>query len=225
MTTRATPATPATAPPPPIGHPPRQVIDVGSTTIGTTTPSGTSTDATTRRMRAAVRHAEDRFAGLLCRAAPADATAADAHHAAHAALMAVGDLAVEAAVDAYSHGRRHDNATTAWLLLLLTYLPVRDLAWTRATTPTAAHLRLWRDVTTRAPWPLLPAPACLLACTAWRGGDPTAAALAVDIAVHADPTYSMGAILTHALQHAAPPAFLDDILTTAGAHRQGSARR
>lgn len=218
MTTRTTPAAPALLTPPAATLLPSHATSVDPTTR-------TLPDATTRGMRIAVRHAEDRLAGLLCRTASVQASGAGAHRAAHAALMAVGELAVEAAVHAYTQGRRHDNATTAWLLLLLTYLPVRDLAWTRVTTPTAAHLRLWRDVTMRAPQPLLPAPACLLACTAWRGGDPTTATLAVDIAVHADPTYSMGALLNQVLQHGAPPAFLDDILTTPSAHRRRSTRR
>ncbi|MBI1758151.1 MAG: DUF4192 family protein [Actinobacteria bacterium] len=193
----------------------------------------TPTSVGTAGMRAALERASYQLQLLLCRTAltptPTDVDGNHPHDttpttpprprrypATEAALMAVGDLALRTAVTRHERGRRQGDEDTAWLLLLLTYLPVRDHAWLRATTPTPGHLRLWGDLTGRAPATLLPAPASLLACTAWRDGQAARATTAVTAALQANPTYRMANLIEDALRAEAPPALLEDVLTTGG---------
>ena len=77
----------------------------------------------------------------------------------------------------------------AWLSVLLTLLPVRDDAWSRMDPAAhrAAHLRLWADLVRRVGRVYLPAPASLLAFTAWQCGDGALANIAIDCALEADP--------------------------------------
>jgi hypothetical protein len=92
--------------------------------------------------------------------------------------------------------------------VLLSSLPVRDLAW-QAITTEQPHLTLWTDVTRRADPALVPAPASLLAFTAWRAGDGALAGLALDRALAADPSYSVAQLLRDALRQGLPPSTLD----------------
>jgi hypothetical protein len=68
------------------------------------------------------------------------------------------------------------------------------------------HCRLWTDVLKGAASECAPAPASLLAFTAWQSGNGALAAVAVDRALAADPSYSMAHLLGSAIQAALPPA-------------------
>jgi hypothetical protein len=125
-----------------------------------------------------------------------------------AAVLAAGTVAVQAAIERYGGGGTLDDDALAWLTVLLSSLPVRDLAW-QAITTEQPHLTLWTDVTRRADPALVPAPASLLAFTAWRAGDGALAGLALDRALAADPSYSLAQLLRDALRQGLPPSTLD----------------
>jgi hypothetical protein len=68
------------------------------------------------------------------------------------------------------------------------------------------HCRLWTDVLRAAATDFAPAPASLLAFTAWQAGNGALAAMAVDRALTADPGYSMAHLLASAIEAALPPS-------------------
>jgi Domain of unknown function (DUF4192) len=119
-----------------------------------------------------------------------------------------GRRAVREAIRVYQSGERiTDDDQMAWLLVALVNLPVRDDAWARMDPDgREAHLTLWADLTRRATGPWLPAPACLLAFTAWQSGDGTLANIALARALEADPTYSMALLLRDILDAGVPPS-------------------
>jgi hypothetical protein len=125
-----------------------------------------------------------------------------------AALRDDGAEAVTQAVARYTAGGRLDDDEVAWLTVLLTSIPVRDAAWLEVR-DTAEQVRLWLDVTRRAEPELAPAPASLLAFAAWRAGDGTLAAVALERALHEDPGYSMAKLLRHGLAQGLPPSVFD----------------
>jgi hypothetical protein len=95
----------------------------------------------------------------------------------------------------------------AWLAVLLADLRVRDDAWARMDLAhREAHCRLWTDVLRAAAVDFAPAPASLLAFTAWQSGNGALAAMAVDRALAADPGYSMAQLLAGAVEAALPPS-------------------
>ena len=69
-----------------------------------------------------------------------------------------------------------------------------------------AHLSLWADIVRRTDGLWLPAPASLLAFTAWQSGDGTLANIALDRALGADPDYSMARLLRDILAAGVPPS-------------------
>jgi len=119
-----------------------------------------------------------------------------------------GRRSVRLAVTAYRRGGEvtsHDEI--AWLGFTLTDLRVRDDAWARMDPAfSAAHLRLWTDLVRMLPDDLVPAPAALLAFTAWQSGDGALASIAVERALEADPEYSMALLISDALQAGLPPS-------------------
>jgi hypothetical protein len=119
-----------------------------------------------------------------------------------------GRRAVREAIGLYrSGGRITDEDGFAWLSVCLVHLPVRDDAWARMVPDhREAHLRLWADIVRRAAGPWLPAPASLLAFTAWQSGDGTLANVALDRALAADPGYSMAQLLRDILAAGVPPS-------------------
>ena len=119
-----------------------------------------------------------------------------------------GRRAVREAVGVYRGGGRiTDVDTFAWLAVSLVHLAVRDDAWARMVPEhRQAHLALWADVVRRADGPWLPAPASLLAFTAWQAGDGTLANIALDRALAADPGYSMALLLRDILAAGVPPS-------------------
>lgn len=95
----------------------------------------------------------------------------------------------------------------AWLAVLLADLRVRDDAWARMDPRyREEHLRLWTDVLRAAATEFVPAPASLLAFTAWQSGNGALGACAVDRALAADPYYSMALLLSDALDAGLPPS-------------------
>jgi hypothetical protein len=119
-----------------------------------------------------------------------------------------GRAAVREAIGVYRAGERITEPDAfAALLVGLVNLAVRDDAWARMVPEhREAHLRLWADLVRRASGPWLPAPASLLAFTAWQAGDGTLANVALDRALDADPDYSMARLLREILAAGVPPA-------------------
>ncbi|HEY7143990.1 MAG TPA: DUF4192 domain-containing protein [Streptosporangiaceae bacterium] len=115
---------------------------------------------------------------------------------------------VQRAIAAYRGGGQvTDPGEFAWLGVVLAELPVRDDAWARMEFAYRdAHRRLWTDLVRRVAQPYLPAPASLLAFTAWQSGDGVIASIALDLALAADPGYSMALLLSEAIESGLPPS-------------------
>jgi len=104
-------------------------------------------------------------------------------------------------------GQITDDDQVAWLAVTLADLRVRDDAWARMDPGhRAAHQRLWTDVVRRATEPYVPAPASLLAFTAWQSGEGALANMAIERALAADPGYSMAHLLGQAVDAGLPPS-------------------
>ncbi len=89
----------------------------------------------------------------------------------------------------------------------LTDLRVRDDAWARMDPRfNDAHQRLWAHLVRMLPAEFVPAPASLLAFTAWQSGDGALASIAIERALSADPEYSMAKLIAEALQAGLPPS-------------------
>jgi hypothetical protein len=170
--------------------------------------------------------------GALARTlAPVSGPAADSmERATHRARQRAGDLIAEAAgpgpgdrtrllaqegrravMEAIrtdrGGGRIGDDEQVAWLSVVVALLPVRDDAWARMDPEhQQAHLRLWADVVRRARPRYVPAPASLLAFTAWQAGDGALANIALDRALAADPAYSMALLLRDIMDAGVPPS-------------------
>ncbi|HEX9356584.1 MAG TPA: DUF4192 domain-containing protein [Streptosporangiaceae bacterium] len=116
--------------------------------------------------------------------------------------------AVSHAIAVYRSGDQiTDDDEFAWLSFTLTNLHVRDDAWARMDPEhTHAHQRLWTDVVRRAEPRYVPAPASLLAFTAWQLGDGALANIAIGRALDADPKYSMALLLAQAVGNGLPPS-------------------
>jgi hypothetical protein len=123
-------------------------------------------------------------------------------------LTEEGRRAVGEAIRGYRAGGRITGPDQlAWLLVVLASLPVRDDAWARMVPEhRLAHLALWTDLVRHASGPWLPAPACLLAFTAWQSGNGTLANVALDRALGADPGYSLALLLRDVLAAGVPPS-------------------
>src|SRR5260370_33618503 len=140
---------------------------LASTLAPLTGPAAESMGQATER---ALRRAEE-----LIAAAPRDEDALPP--AVHA-----GRAAVRAAIGTYRRaGRITGDDQVAWLAVTLADLRVRDDAWARMDPQhRAAHQRLWTDVVRRATKPYVPAPASLLAFTAWQSVQGALADMATD---------------------------------------------
>ncbi len=159
------------------------------------------TGAAAAAMDLATGRAEERAADLAARAAGRGRVRA-------ARLLAdAGRQAVQEAIQAYRGGGQIADDPLAWLSVLLTQLPVRDDAWSRMVPGhRTAHLRLWTDVVRRARPDYLPAPASLLAFTAWQCGEGALANIAIDRALETDPGYSMALLLRDVIDAGVPPS-------------------
>ncbi len=125
-----------------------------------------------------------------------------------AAVVQAGRQAVREAIASYRGGGQITaDDQLAWLAVVLADLRVRDDAWARMDPEhRTAHLRLWTDVVRRAQPPYVPAPASLLAFTAWQSGDGALANIAIERALAADPGYSMALLLAEAVESGLPPS-------------------
>jgi Domain of unknown function (DUF4192) len=123
-------------------------------------------------------------------------------------VITEGRRAVRDAIARYRDGGAITDADLlAWLVVSLAHLPVRDDAWARMEPGHRdAHLRLWKDLVRSAADPWVPAPAALLAFTAWQSGDGALASVAIDRALACDPDYSMALLLREILDAGVPPS-------------------
>jgi len=129
----------------------------------------------------------------------------------HAAALRRGDLTREAVwvastvADFCTHGKRLDDQAAARLLADVDVVVLRDVAWSTMTQQGAAqHEALWRDLTRRAPEDARTPAACLLAFSAWLGGNGARAWVALDLVP--DPNaYTMARLLERTLENAVPP--------------------
>ncbi len=119
-----------------------------------------------------------------------------------------GRREVQRAIRRYRDGGRIDSIEhLAWLAVLVADLRVRDDAWARMDpVHSADHCRLWTDIVRSAAIEFVPAPASLLAFTAWQSGNGALAVMAVERALAADPGYSMAHLIDSAVQAALPPS-------------------
>jgi hypothetical protein len=155
-----------------------------------------------RSMRDATARAEARAASMLTR--PSRSARPDACRL----VVLEGLSAVADAIATYRSGRRFtSDEQVAWLSVVLTILRVRDDAWARMDpVHREAHSRLWADVVRRASQRYVPAPASLLAFTAWQSGNGALANVALERALEADPGYTMALLLRDAIDAGAPPS-------------------
>jgi hypothetical protein len=123
-------------------------------------------------------------------------------------VISQGRRAVREAIGVYRGGGRITGEDAiAWLAVSMVHLAVRDDAWARMVPEhRQAHLSLWADIVRRTDGRWLPAPASLLAFTAWQAGDGTLANIALDRALAADPDYSMALLLRDILTAGVPPS-------------------
>jgi hypothetical protein len=123
-------------------------------------------------------------------------------------VVEAGREAVRAAIGIYRHGGQiTDHDQLAWLSVTVADLRVRDDAWARMEPRYRAdHQRLWTDVVRHAREPYVPAPASLLAFTAWQSGEGSLANVAIERALAADPEYSMAHLIGQALDAGLPPS-------------------
>jgi hypothetical protein len=154
-------------------------------------------------MQAATRRAETHAISLLNQVSRSGRT-----RDARRLVLREGLSAVSDALATYRQGGRFvTDDQVAWLALALTSLRVRDDAWARMDVDFRdAHSRLWTDVVRRAEPTYLPAPACLLAFTAWQSGNGALANVALDRALAVDPGYSMALLLRDTIDAGAPPS-------------------
>lgn len=153
-------------------------------------------------MEAALGRAGSRAAGLV------KAARDGGSHDTRRLLIDEGRRAVRGTIRGYRAGKRiTDPDRLAWLTVVLAELPVRDDAWARMVPEHGqAHLALWCDIVRHASGRWLPAPASLLAFTAWQAGDGPLATLALERALAADPGYSMARLLRDILAAGVPPS-------------------
>jgi hypothetical protein len=120
-----------------------------------------------------------------------------------------GRKSVRLAVTRYRRGGQLTGQydELAWLGVALTDMRVRDDAWARMDPEfNADHQRLWLDLVRHLPSEYVPAPAALLAFTAWQAGEGALASVAIERALAADPDYSMARLIADALDAGLPPS-------------------
>lgn len=121
-------------------------------------------------------------------------------------------------------GTAPSDLEAAALSLAVQHGPIRDAAWVPLTRECAArHVALWSDLLRRAPDPLVPSVAAVLAFAAWLHGDGALAWCAIDRCFATAPDHSLGTLVAHLLEAALPPtswetmrAHLGDLLDEAG---------
>jgi len=118
-----------------------------------------------------------------------------------------GRAAVDQALRDSREGKPIDAAEAVQLAAALTALPVRDHAWAHMNPEFRdAHTDLWSAILRQVPPEAAPAPASLLAFTAWQQGQGAVANLALDRAMEADPDYTMAHLIHQAVSAGLPPS-------------------
>ncbi len=148
-------------------------------------------------------------------------------------LADAGRRSVRQAVTLYRRGGElTDPDEIAWLGFTLVDLRVRDDAWARMDPAyNEAHQRLWTHLIRHLPAEFVPAPAALLAFTAWQSGDGALASIAVERALEAEPEYSMALLIADALHAGLPPSAArlpmspKQVAASYAKHRRPSAQR
>lgn len=165
------------------------------------------TGAAARSMEQATHRARERAADLIAQASSSSSSGPGAGQGTRLPVDE-GRRAVQEAIGTYrAGGRLLADEPVAWLTVVLAHLAVRDDAWARMDAEyRAAHLRLWTDVVRRAAPAYLPAPASLLAFTAWQSGEGALANIAIDRALAADPGYSLAQLLRDIMDAGVPPS-------------------
>jgi hypothetical protein len=156
-----------------------------------------------KAMRQATGRAESHIRGILRPGASTGGRTAGVQQ-----MVAEGLRAVQEAIATYRDGGQiTSNDQFARIAVGIEDLRVRDDAWARMEPAHAkAHLRLWTDVVRHAPAKYVPAPASLLAFTAWQSGNGALANVAAQRALAANPEYSMALLLLEAISAGAPPS-------------------
>jgi Domain of unknown function (DUF4192) len=192
----------------PAGHPASAALAEAGLTVHGNRAELAATLAPTvdcaKSMSAAVGRAQDRATRLVT-----DAFADSRYGDVFQLVADAGRRSVRLAVTRYRRGGQltdnHDEL--AWLGVVLTDMRVRDDAWARMDPEfNADHQRLWVDLVRHLPSEYVPAPAALLAFTAWQAGEGALASLAIERALAADPDYSMAQLIADALHAGLPPS-------------------
>ncbi|HEY1915859.1 MAG TPA: DUF4192 domain-containing protein [Streptosporangiaceae bacterium] len=192
----------------PTSHPAAQALAAaGNTALADRAAVAASIAPLTGRsatsMRQAVQRAEDHINGILD-----GATAGKDRSKAMHEVVTAGLSTVQEAIATYRDGGQiTSDDQFARLAVGIEDLRVRDDAWARMEPEHAkAHLRLWTDLVRHAPARYVPAPASLLAFTAWQSGNGALANVAAQQALAANPNYSMALLLLEAISAGAPPS-------------------
>lgn len=91
--------------------------------------------------------------------------------------------------------------------VLVTSIPVRDVAWLRIDRENAPRMHaLWCSVARRMPEPMSVPALCLAGFSAWMWGDGARAVVALERAQQIAPTYSMANLLLTLVTHGVDPA-------------------
>jgi hypothetical protein len=122
-------------------------------------------------------------------------------------IRQAGRIAVREAEKRYRSGAPLPDDRTAWLGVLLADTAVEDYALDR-TGRNEWRVGLWTDVLRRVEPVYVPAPACLLAFTAWQIGRGALARVAVDRALAAEPGHELAGILHQLLGFGISPGML-----------------
>lgn len=120
------------------------------------------------------------------------------------------------AMERYGGGGRLDDDEVAWLAVLIADARARDEAWQRLLSEPARdeHKALWLDVARRVPERFVPAPATLLALSAWRAGDGVTASIAAGRALEINPRYTLADLVLQAIACAIAPSALETLSQT-----------
>jgi hypothetical protein len=129
-----------------------------------------------------------------------------------------GQIAIRKAESRYRAGHRLDEDETAWLGALLVDRSVENYALNRTATDDW-RIRLWTDVLRRVERVYVPAPAGLLAVTAWRAGNGPLARVAVDRALAVDPHHELAGLLHQILGFGLSPHMVSHRVRTRGRTR------
>ncbi len=115
--------------------------------------------------------------------------------------------------EAVASERSLEPVEVARLVTGLTEPTLRDEAWMQITRAgSARQVTLWTDVLRRTPHELVPAPACLLAFSAWLSGQGALAWCALDRCQEVAPGFPMAEPIAMALDRAVPPRTWDDFM-------------